>query len=428
MGHGSVNVDRYMCIKRYFLIPVLLLFCISAVYSQEKRIEVSIDFRVNSTVVDTAYLDNAARISELLDILNDVTHRKDVKVVEVSFCGAASPEGPYAHNRKLARGRLSALEKLVRDRVDISDSIITRSDAYVDWHFLRDNIETIDMEYRDSILSILHEDSATFDYHHPWKYDEQRIQRLKSLDDGKAWKHISKHFKKMRNACVVLFVLDNQTPPVQTPPAQTPPVVEDTVASEPAATAPDTVTHIEAEMPAPQVWTRQLHLQTNILGLGLGIVNVGAEIDLAKHWTFVFPVYYSAWDYFKPTIKFRTFAIQPEVRYWLSGSNTGPFAGVHFGLGYYNLAWDGLFRYQDHSMKTPAVGGGLSIGYRKTLGASKRWSIDFSVGAGAYSLEYDRFINVDNGIHVDKIERTYFGLDHVAVSITYTIDLAKESY
>ena len=401
---------------------ILLLFGVGVTHSQETRTEISVDFRLNSTVVDTAYLDNAARISELLDILNDVTHRNDVKVVEVSFRGAASPEGPYAHNRKLARARLSALEKLVRDRVAIPDSIITRSDAYIDWHFLRDNIETIDMEYRDSILSILHEDSATFDYHHPWKYDEQRIQRLKSLDDGKAWKHISKHFLKMRNACVVLFMFENQTPPVQIQP-----VVEDTVATEPVVAAPDTIPHVETEEPAPPVWTRKLRLQTNVLGLGLGIVNIGAEIDLAKHWTFVLPVYYSAWDYFKPTIKFRTLAIQPEVRYWFSGDNTGLFAGAHLGVGYYNLAWDGLFRYQDHNMNTPAIGGGLAIGYRKPLGASKRWSIDFSAGAGVYALKYDRFINVDNGIHVDFYEKTYVGLDHVAVSITYMFDLGKKS-
>jgi hypothetical protein len=191
--------------------------------------------------------------------------------------------------------------------------------------------------------------------------------------------------------------------------------------------SPDTIPHIEAEAPAPPAWTRKLRLQTNVLGLALGIVNIGAEVDLAKHWTFMLPVYYSAWDYFKPTIKFRTFAIQPEVRYWLSANNTGPFAGAHFGVGYYNLAWDGLFRYQDAGRETPAVGGGLSIGYRKPLGASKRWSIDFSVGAGVYSLEYDRFVNIDNGIYVDSHQETYVGLDHVSVAITYMFDLGKKS-
>lgn len=400
-----------------------MLFCISAVYSQERRMEVSIDFRLNSTVVDTVYLNNAVRFGELDSILNDVVQREGVRIVEVSFRGAASPEGPYSHNRKLARARLSALEKLVRDRVAIPDSIITRSDTYMDWNFLRENIEEVDVQYRDSILSILYEDSASFDYHHPWKYDEQRVRSLKKLDGGKAWKHISKHFRKMRNACVVLFVFENPEPPVQLPP-----LPKDTVVAVSEEVTPDTIPHIiEAEIPVPPAWSRKLRLQTNVLGLALGIVNVGAEVDLAKHWTFVLPFYYSGWDYFKPTIKFRTLAIQPEVRYWLSEDNTGLFAGAHFGVGYYNLAWDGLFRYQDHSMNTPAIGGGLAIGYRMPLGASKRWSIDFSAGAGAYSLKYDRFVNVDNGIHVDFYEKTYVGLDHVAVSIAYMFDLGKKS-
>ena len=86
----------------------------------------------------------------------------------------------------------------------------------------------------------------------------------------------------------------------------------------------------------------------------MAIANVAAEVDLAKHWSFTLPVYYSTWDYFKSTIKFRTFAVQPEFRNWLSEENDGFFAGAHFGLAYYNFAFDGDYRYQDHNRETPA--------------------------------------------------------------------------
>ncbi len=37
------------------------------------------------------------------------------------------------------------------------------------------------------------------------------------------------------------------------------------------------------------------------------------------------------------------------------------------GLAYYNFAFNGKYRYQDHLRQTPALGGGLSIGYRLPL-------------------------------------------------------------
>ena len=50
-------------------------------------------------------------------------------------------------------------------------------------------------------------------------------------------------------------------------------------------------------------WTRELHVKTNVVGLGLGIANAAVEVDLAKHWSFTLPVYYSSWDYFKNTLE-----------------------------------------------------------------------------------------------------------------------------
>ena len=176
-------------------------------------------------------------------------------------------------------------------------------------------------------------------------------------------------------------------------------------------------------------WNRNLHIKTNTLGLGLAIANVAAEIDLAKHWSFSLPVYYSAWDYFKSTIKFRTFAVQPEFRYWLSDENDGFFAGAHFGLAYYNVAFDGDYRYQDHNCNTPAIGGGVSMGYRLPISKNNRWRVEFSLGAGAYTTHHDKFYNTPNtkgGLMIETIKKTYWGIDHAAVSFSYSFDLKKK--
>ena len=175
---------------------------------------------------------------------------------------------------------------------------------------------------------------------------------------------------------------------------------------------------------APEVidWDRKLYVKTNAVGLGLGIANLAVEMDVAKHWSVTIPVYYSAWNYFQSTTKFRTLAIQPEVRYWKREENDGLFAGAHCGLAYYNLAFDGDYRYQDHNGVTPAMGGGLSVGYRLPISKKSPFKVEFSIGAGVYSLHYDTFQNTTNvaeGQMIGSTRRTYCGIDQGAISFSY---------
>ena len=173
----------------------------------------------------------------------------------------------------------------------------------------------------------------------------------------------------------------------------------------------------------------QISLKTNLLGWGMGISNVAVEFDLAEHWSFHLPVYYSAWNYFKSTIKFRTLATQPEIRYWFSEDNENFFLGAHFGMAYYNLAVGGNYRYQDHNKNTPSLGGGLSVGYRMPVCKSKNWKLEFSLGAGGYSVFCDRFHNtpdVSKGLMVDNLKTTYWGIDNASVSFLYSFGIHKK--
>ena len=267
------------------------------------------------------------------------------------------------------------------------------------------------------------------DYHHPNTHIDNRIVKLRALDGGKVWQQMNKlFFEQMRNACAVFVTYKKELPPVQEPV-----IVPDTIKVEPIVQVveivPDTTAVIETVIPKIEGWSRKLHLKTNAIGLGMAIANVAAEIDLAKHWSFTLPVYYSAWDYFKSTIKFRTFALQPEFRYWLSEENDGFFGGVHFGLAYYNFAFDGDYRYQDHNRETPAIGGGVSVGYRMHISKNNRWRVEFSLGAGVYSNHYDKFHNTPNtkdGLMIESIKKTYWGIDQAAVSFSYMFDLKKK--
>ena len=390
-----------MRIKKYCITLILLLFGVGIAHSQERHTEICIDFRVNSTVIDSAYSDNAARMQEMLEFLRTIRQDSTINIIEVSFCGAASPEGSYQLNRKLAQGRLSALERLIRSEVDIPDSLITYNDSYIPWDYLKSQIEDSGLIRKDEVIAILEEEARLVDYHHPNTHIDNRVVKLRALDGGKVWQQMNNlFFEQMRNACAVFVTYKKELPPIQVP-----------------VIVPDTIKVV------------QMHVKTNAIGLGMGIANVAAEIDLAKHWSFTLPVYYSAWDYFKTTIKFRTFSVQPEFRYWLSENNDGFFAGEHFGLAYYNFAFDGDYRYQDHNRETPSIGGGLSVGYRLPISRNNRWWVEFSLGAGVYSNHYDKFHNTPrtkDGLMIESIKKTYWGIDQAAVSFSYSFDLKKK--
>lgn len=131
-------------------------------------------------------------------------------------------------------------------------------------------------------------------------------------------------------------------------------------------------------------------VKSNAVALGMLIANAEVEIGFGDRFSLQLPFYYSGANYFSSKTKFRILATQPELRYWLPALR-GCFGGVHFGVASWNFAYNKRWRYQDKDGSTPALGGGVSLGYRMPLGASRNWGVEFSLGAGAYRLHYDKF-------------------------------------
>ncbi len=409
--------------------------------AQEKvSTEIVATFRVSHTQIESDYMSNAARLAELSSFLQQVQADSTVSIVSVSFCGAVSPEGNYEFNKMLARGRMEALEKWVRSYVEIPDSIVSYHDNYISWEYLASEVTGADISHKEEILAIINEEEKIVDYHRGSSIDN-RVLRLQALDGGSVWRDMHKRFfKPMRNAWVIFVTCKNAggTDTVYTTYRYLThmPTLSDYM--EPAwrqllqPVAPDTIHCVAPDtvpLPSLDLWHPRLSIHTNLLGLGLAIVNAAVEADLCKQLSLHLPLYYSAWNYFTPTVKFRTFALQPEVRYWFSGRklcNDGWFAGAHLGMAYYNIAANGDYRTQDHDGTCPALGGGLAIGYRMPISQNNRWKLEVSLGAGVYGLHYDKFRNIPNGFLVATEKRTYFGIDRAAVSISYTFGMNRK--
>lgn len=408
--------------KRLNIVVMLMFISIFAVYAQLDSKEIRIDFRVNRADIDTTYMDNARRFREIITYFEHLNADSLAMIKSVSFCGTASPEGSYQLNKRLASKRLKTLEDLVLSKVSIADSLISRNDEYISWEYLAEMVSASDLEHKDAILEVINGKWRLVDFP-GGRHIDSRVLALQHLYGGKPWKALLKdYFPKMRNA-VAILVSFSEPPRMTLKPVSGLPHI-----SLPADTfnvVADVIAPNAVEIIAPQDWRRELLVKTNLLGWPMLMSNIAVEVDLAKHWSVSVPVYYSALNYFKRTIKFRTLALQPEARFWFNENNDGWFVGAHFGMAYFNIATNGDYRYQDHGGSSPMLGGGFNAGYRLPVTADERWKLEFSLGVGVYSLHYDKFQNYGYGLLVDTCRKTYFGLDQASVTLSYTFDLSE---
>lgn len=168
-----------------------------------------------------------------------------------------------------------------------------------------------------------------------------------------------------------------------------------------------------------------LYVKTNAVAWALLITNVEVETDLEPHLTVDLGMHCSAWNYFSSRCKYRVLSFYPSLRYWFDASNNGAFVGAHVGVASFNMAMNGDYRIQDHNGNSPAIGVGLSAGYRLPISRNGRWMAEACIGAGVYGLHYDKFHNEHNGLRTSTVEKTGICLDHASLSLCYMFDLKK---
>ena len=438
--------------KRYCIAMILLLFGVCITHSQESCTEMSMDSRVLNDVSTTDTLGSCIRINKRIEnievhfkfdkynleldymgnanSLQDFAHKIDSigisNIDSIVIKSQSSPEGVYEHNLMLSRNRAKTMREYLLDKhPELHHCLHVHPDGE-SWARLREYVQKDTLMKNSTIEKVISIIDADINVGtKKWRMEQLPVYRYL----------LKTYYPFIRNSSfyILYYTEIKQIGPIDD--VIKPDTVVEVIETKPdtiiemVETNPDTTAIVTPIIKDVKEWTRKLHIKTNAIALGMGITNIAAEIDLAKHWSFSLPIYYSAWNYFKTTIKYRTFSIQPESRYWPSEDNEGFFTGIHFGLAYYNFAFDGDYRYQDHNGKTPSLGGGVSIGYRKPISKNKRWWLESSLGAGVYTLHYDMFHNTPNtkdGLMTESIKKTYWGIDQATISFSYYFDLKKK--
>lgn len=401
--------------KRLLIIGFMLMFTVSA-SAQELADSVSVYFHQGRSSWDPQFHDNEHRMEEFIKRVNEFKVDPKYNYIEVEYEAMASPEGPFSLNRRLAYERAQAVHNFLDGRINFAQEKGDGLHFTEDYTRLAEMVEASDMEYKEQILDIIEPIRGRVDVSEREATECKR--KLQTLAGGKPWQYMYEHYFPYLRGFHVLVSL-GVVP-------QEPIVKHDVVGAQMQYTPFIKPLNV-GKFPVKDSWTRGLYLKTNAVGWLMFVSNVAIEVDICKHWSFNFPIYYSGIDYFSAELKLRMLGAYPEFRYWFK-ENDGLFVGAHLGVSLYNYALEGKWRIQDHGGETPAWGGGLNVGYRMPLSKKNpRWKVEFSLGAGVYDLHYDKFYNVDNGLRAERdIHKTKVMIDHVGVSFAYKFNLKSK--
>ena len=117
--------------------------------------EAYIDFVVNKTDIRPDYRNNPRELAKIRATIDSIKLDEDTKITSLSICGYASPEGSYANNERLAKGRTEALAEYVRTLYTFPKNLMKTSWVAEDWAGLRKFVVNSEMAKKDEVLAVI---------------------------------------------------------------------------------------------------------------------------------------------------------------------------------------------------------------------------------------------------------------------------------
>lgn len=409
------------------LIASLMLFLSLASYAfaQEAEISVVVYFQKESAIFEHDYRDNGKRLEKFLQKVNELQNSSNLVSIHIESLGTSSPEGELLFNEIISKARASSVRNQILKHTNIAELLFTDKHSAQEWELLAELVEADpQVTSKNRILHIIRNGGP------------DKLERMKEIEYARPFWYIYHNIFPQMRACRITAHYKTLDPVPHIDPAYKEHIDIHNLSGNlytcpnggiapVAAPAPEAHTpNIHAAKQEP--WARKVSIKTNLIGWGFSAMNIAAEIDIAENWSVCIPFYYSGTNHFTETVKFRGVVLQPEIRYNIPQVK-GLYTGAHLGAGLFNYALGGKYRIQDAGGKRPAWGGGLSAGYKMQFKKNQRWGMEFSLGAGIYDAEYDKFYNEPNGPYVEQgIHKTFIGVDNAAVSLTYSFDFRKK--
>ena len=155
----------------------------------------AVDFPVSSTKLDEKFHNNAAELAKIAQSIQEVSDDDSKVLEEVIIRANSSPEGKYATNERLAKGRAQAVLGYVSSRFNFNDGVVRAEAVAENWEGLREFVENSSLKNKAGILAIIDDESLAPDV------KEQRIRSNYPAD----WKTLGKDcFPYLRRTAYII--------------------------------------------------------------------------------------------------------------------------------------------------------------------------------------------------------------------------------
>ncbi len=174
------------------------------------------------------------------------------------------------------------------------------------------------------------------------------------------------------------------------------------------------------------LYAQKVAVKTNLLSDAVLNPNLGIEVGLAPKWTLDVTGQCNTWK-LSHDRRWKHWAIQPEIRYWLCDRFSAHFFGFHLHGGQYNIGgFDGRINFlgtdarklKDSRYQGWFGGIGVAYGYAWIL--NRHWNLEAEAGFGYSYTRYDRFRCAGCGkkVEINKPHH-YVGLTKAAINLVY---------
>lgn len=367
--------------------------------SQRSLMGIEVHFRWDDSRLDLGYMNNAASLNRLEDVINLIgPHRIDSLII----VSQSSPEGKYDHNIRLSQRRAATMRRVINLRhPELTDRLHVNPDGE-SWMQLREYVKhdtLMGQSAIDEVLQVIDSDTDIV--------TKKRLMTQLSTYDYL----LETYYPRIRNSafCIIYFEA-----PIDKP-------ISLAEASQLTVELPHTLSPRPIQHFQPQaIEDTPLLIKTNLLYDAALSPNIELEYRVAPHWSVVADYSIAWWKQTDIHWYYQLMQFNPEVRYWFGTDSSwrGHYVGLFVGAGYYDLE-NGARGYKGEHILS-----GVSYGYMFPIG--KRWSLDAGIGVGAMVTEYEEYLPMDGCYVYQQTSRTrYFGPLKLRLALTWRVDRWK---
>lgn len=389
------------------------------VNAQERTTDsLEVFFRQGYTTWDPNLKNNGQRVREFVERFKKLRQDRVMdRIASIRIVSGASPEGSWALNQRLSQGRADRIRGVLRQYIDLPDSIIEIDSRGVNWLGLREMVAASDMQYRDEVLDII-VNTPELDTSRGYNY-ELRKKTLERLHGGRPYAYMYRNFFPPLRSFFLKIVVDWEKYEAIKQEVQ---IIPTDMSIKVEHTERPVMPVLPYEMPKPkELPPFYMAVKTNML-YDLAITpNIGVEFYLGNKFAIAGNWMYAWWRKHKASWWHRTYGGDLEVRrYFGSLAEEKPLQGWHVGLYGGIVTYDFEWGARGYLGDRWSYFGGVSVGYSMPI--KRRFNLDFTLGLGYLGGEYKEYLPEDDCyVWQATKQRKWFGPTKLEVSLVWLI-------